>query len=47
MTENSTRVQFHKYTDISFAVATETGLKAPVMRNVESLTIPEISKVHS
>lgn len=33
---------FHKYIDVSVAVSTPKGLMAPVVRNIENLSIPQI-----
>jgi len=35
--EPHNKITYHEYTDISFAVATKSGLLVPVLRNVESL----------
>jgi 2-oxoglutarate dehydrogenase E2 component (dihydrolipoamide succinyltransferase) len=37
-------IVFHDYVDISVAVATETGLVTPVVRNVESLELIGVEK---
>jgi len=39
---NENEIVFHRYADIGLAVQSPKGLMVPVLRNVESMTIPQI-----